>query len=107
MNRTRTTTHYSSFDIDELEFEPDEKDVAIEEIPATTVTSVTVQSWTTTSRRPLQPLTPLITQQTAPPTIFEEKPNIPFDTLLKPGVLAGKFANLHLCLLVSGKFLAI
>ncbi|VDO55646.1 unnamed protein product [Onchocerca flexuosa] len=95
------------FDVDELEFEPDEKDVAIEEISTTTVSSVTVQSWTTTSRRPVQPLTPLINQETAPPTIFEEKPNIPFDTLLKPGVLAGKFANLHLCLLIFRKFLAI
>ncbi|EFO12663.2 hypothetical protein LOAG_15870, partial [Loa loa] len=56
------------FDIHELELEPDEEDVAIEEIPATTVTSITVQSWTTTSKRPLLPLTPLITEQTAPPT---------------------------------------
>ncbi|VDK75057.1 unnamed protein product [Litomosoides sigmodontis] len=87
-NITRTTTLRSSFDIHELG-EPDE-DVAIEEVPATTVTSITVQSWTTTSKRPLLPLTRLITQQTAPPTVFDEKHNIPFDTLLKPGVLADK-----------------
>uniref|UniRef100_A0A1I7V729 Secreted protein n=2 Tax=Loa loa TaxID=7209 RepID=A0A1I7V729_LOALO len=93
LNITRTTTHYSSFDIHELELEPDEEDVAIEEIPATTVTSITVQSWTTTSKRPLLPLTPLITEQTAPPTVFDEKHNIPFDTLLKPGVLAGDWVN--------------
>ncbi|CAG9530290.1 unnamed protein product [Cercopithifilaria johnstoni] len=90
LNTTRLTTQYSSFDIHELGVESDEDDVAIEEIPATTVTSITVKSWTTTSRRPLQPLTPLITEQTAPPTVFEEKHNIPFDALLKPGVLAGK-----------------
>uniref|UniRef100_A0A158Q8D1 Uncharacterized protein n=1 Tax=Elaeophora elaphi TaxID=1147741 RepID=A0A158Q8D1_9BILA len=90
LNITRTTTHYSSFDIHELGLEPDEEDVAIEEVSATTVTSITVQSWTTTSRRPLQPLTPLIIDQTAPPTVFDEKHNIPFDALLKPGVLAGK-----------------
>ncbi|VBB27321.1 unnamed protein product, partial [Acanthocheilonema viteae] len=99
-NTTRTSTQYSSFDIHELGLEPDE-DVAIEEIPAATVTSITVQSWTTTSRRPLLPLTPLITKQTAPPTVFEEKHNIPFDTLLRPGVLAALIGGIVVGILAS------
>uniref|UniRef100_A0A1I8EUH3 Uncharacterized protein n=1 Tax=Wuchereria bancrofti TaxID=6293 RepID=A0A1I8EUH3_WUCBA len=89
LNTILTTTQYSSFDIHELEVESDEEDVTTEEILATTVT---VQSRVTTTKRPsLQPLTPLITKQTAPPTVFDDRHNIPFDALLKPGVLAGKF----------------
>lgn len=87
---TTTTTHRSSFDIHDLQFETDE-DVAIEEIQTTTtVAVVTVRTWTTTSRRPSQQLTPLISVgKTTQPSVFDEKHNIPFDPLLEPGVLAG------------------
>ncbi|KAM3728901.1 putative syndecan [Dirofilaria immitis] len=116
---TTTTTQYSSFDIHELGVEPDddddddddndddeEDDVAIEEEVeederTVTVASITtVQTWTTTSRRPLTP-PPLITQQTSPPTIFDEKHNIPFDSLLKPGILAALIGGIVIGILVS------
>ncbi|KAK6111836.1 Syndecan domain family protein [Brugia pahangi] len=99
LNTTLTTAQYSSFDIHELEVESDEEDVAIEEIPATTVT---VQSRMTTTKRPsLQPLTPLITKQTAPPTVFDDKHNIPFDALLKPGVLAALIGGIVVGILAT------
>ncbi|VDN34745.1 unnamed protein product [Gongylonema pulchrum] len=85
ITRLTTTSFYPPFDVNihEIERRPEE-DVAIEEVP----TRTTVQSWTTTSIRP--PPTSLTTEEPAPPTVFEEKRNIPFDVLLKPGVLAGK-----------------
>lgn len=91
--------------IHDMDRRPEEEDVAIEEEVVTTRSSST-ESWTTPVLRPRERPTVTdtapVTPAAPPPTIYDDKQNIPFDaSLLKPGVLAAVIGGVVIGILAA------